>query len=322
MGAEFIDLEEKDEYGRTSLLICSTGFGYGVNPDCIKFLLDRGASVRAKDNDGWTCLHLIFRDRKHWSRDKPHYAQGRSLKSSVRDSLMLLVEAGADIHARTNGGRCVFNAAYRSGTGHEERLYRARFWEEVLTACGYDGARLYEEWHSQKFSDQSDVEEEGDAEEVSDIDEESSIEEEGDAEEVSDIDEESSIEGNVLSDMQDIEKEFGLEEQNLQDHESGYEQDLYIDDGNPQGYAQEFDRHFHIGEELNYDVFMHDSNITFSSYEPRTNSTERGFTLHGVEESINANVWNQPFYHPEALAEEQLMSVNLQNRSFTTKIWC
>jgi ankyrin repeat protein len=295
LGAEFIDLEEKNKYGETPLLRCSSS-GVRVDPDCIKFLLDRGASVKAKDYRGCTCLHLLFSPSFiHWQIDP-----------GVRDSLILLVKAGANVHARTNAGESVFDVAYESGCGNADAASRIRLWAEVLTACGYDGARLHEDWRSRRFPDQSDVVKE------------------------------SSVEGNASSNMQDIEKEFGVDEQNLQDigkelcvdeqdlqdNEPGFDQDLYTDEGSPRVYAQGFGRNSHVderylqGEELDYDVFTNDSNITSLSYESRTNATETGFALHGVEESIYANAWS------DEIVDGQSMSVNLLDPFFTTKIWC
>lgn len=87
LGGEFVNYEGKVKYGRTMLLYSSQGFGQGLYPDCIKILLDRGASVMARNNWGETYLHLALRSI-------------RIPESSLeKDSLLLLVKAGADVYA-------------------------------------------------------------------------------------------------------------------------------------------------------------------------------------------------------------------------------
>lgn len=60
LGGEFVNYKGKDEYGQTMLPCSSQGFWDGLNPHCIKILLDRGASVMARNKLGETYLHLPF----------------------------------------------------------------------------------------------------------------------------------------------------------------------------------------------------------------------------------------------------------------------
>lgn len=121
MSAEFINLEDTlDERGRTSLLLCSWGGGKGVNPQCIKFLLDRGADVTAKDIYGYTCLHNVL--RRIWDHSRC---------TTVKEVLVILIQAGADVYATTYDGKSVSDIAYTINSARG-------IWDEALSACGYD----------------------------------------------------------------------------------------------------------------------------------------------------------------------------------------
>ena len=133
MGNEFINYEAKNRYGQTVLLRCSNGCGYGLNAPCIRLLIDHGASVMAKDNCGRTCLHYALDSLRNPSQ------------VSEKESLLLLVKAGADVYAVDDNGISVSDVTYtRSDYDKMFNLgtYRGDLWDEVLTECGYD-ATLY-----------------------------------------------------------------------------------------------------------------------------------------------------------------------------------
>lgn len=130
LGGEFVNYEGRDKYGQTLLLYSSMGFGYGLQPHCIKMLLDHGASVTATNNFGETCLHLAL----DWLRFPE--------KTSEKDSLLLLVKAGADVYATDYSGISVSDVANK-----RERIrgaYTRDLWNEVLTECGYDPTAVHE----------------------------------------------------------------------------------------------------------------------------------------------------------------------------------
>lgn len=179
LGGEFVNYEGKVKYGRTMLLYSSQGFGQGLNPRCIKILLDRGASVMARNNWGETCLHLALRSI-------------RIPESSLeKDSVLLLVKAGADVYATDYHGISVSDVANTSDSVDRRKdlgTYRRDLWDEVLTECGFDPAAVHGQFQEleQVYSikeEVSDVKEVSDGEEeVSDSDERESMIEEQDSE--------------------------------------------------------------------------------------------------------------------------------------------
>lgn len=134
LGEEFVNYEGKDNDGHNMLLFSSVGCGYGLNPDFIKILFDRGASVMARGNRGESCLHLALQLVRC-----PE-------KSSEKDSLLLLVKAGADVYATDYSGMSVSYVAINSSDwkrGFNLGAYRRDLWDEVLTECGYDPASVH-----------------------------------------------------------------------------------------------------------------------------------------------------------------------------------
>ena len=74
------DINARDNDGQTALMNAN-------DEDCIKVLIEAGADVNAKDNDGWTPLmHL--------------YHEGPEI-------IEMLIKAGADVNARDNDGETV-----------------------------------------------------------------------------------------------------------------------------------------------------------------------------------------------------------------------
>ena len=149
LSGEFINYEGRDKYGRTMLLYSSQGVRYSLNPHCSKILLDRGASVTARNNYGETCLHLAL----EWIRFP--------VNTSEKDSLLLLVKAGADVYATDYSGKSVSDVANISTFSDRKRnrsIYRIDLWDEVLTECGYDPAAVHEQ--DQELEEVSDNEEE------------------------------------------------------------------------------------------------------------------------------------------------------------------
>ena len=111
----WFDMEQDLGRGRTPLLVASISGGH-IEPSTIRLLLQRGANVAARDHDGYTCLHLAFK--------------GYCTRERLEESLSLLVEAGADIHAVDKDNRSVSEYAYR--------LVHWNIWEDMLRDCGKD----------------------------------------------------------------------------------------------------------------------------------------------------------------------------------------
>lgn len=99
----------------------------------LAWLLEHGADVHARDNDGNTCLHILV------------YCSNRPDISCERDSLMLLVAQGqkgpTGVHSVNSRGQSVSELAYtRNETDIMYKLgnYRGDLWDIVLAAFGYD----------------------------------------------------------------------------------------------------------------------------------------------------------------------------------------
>ena len=72
-------------------LLCIWLLDYG-KLDCVKALIEAGADLNAKENDGWTALHLAARNGK-------------------LDCVKALIEAGADLNAQKNDGSTALHLA-------------------------------------------------------------------------------------------------------------------------------------------------------------------------------------------------------------------
>lgn len=87
---KLIDYTDSDGY--TALHRAS----YGGHRDCVKYLLKRGANLKAKTTDGWTPLHCAAR----WNNI---------------DVAECLLEKGADINAKSSGGNTPLHLAASNG---------------------------------------------------------------------------------------------------------------------------------------------------------------------------------------------------------------
>lgn len=253
LGGEFIDMEEKNRYGDTLLMDYTIDRGFDTNHHCVKILLDRGASVKATDTNGGTCLHRVFCNPPG--------------TGSKKESLMLLIQANADIHATDNYGVSVSDVAY-NGDDIKNKIwnipstYRRDIWEEALTECG----KLKEAALFRKYCDERDFQKGKRRFRV--------------AEEFSG----------------DIGAGFGGgysgDEGSKFDKEDSEVNELVMNSDN-----QDLD-----AVEPNLDVVMQNTNFTVStSRDNSSNSTnDEGLILPRIEELMDANIWAQPDQMSEA----------------------
>lgn len=159
MSADFIDLEARlDDIDNTPLLLCTSGMKSGVSPQCVKFLLDRGADVTARDAYGNTGLHNVLRSaqwRSGGSISKHKASSATSVacrySTAVKKSLVHLIQAGADVCARTNIGNSVSDIAYNTDFRNSPP-YFGDVWEEALSVCGYDATWFREDFCRRKHA--------------------------------------------------------------------------------------------------------------------------------------------------------------------------
>ncbi|ERF71232.1 hypothetical protein EPUS_08150 [Endocarpon pusillum Z07020] len=130
LGAGFIDLEERDEIGRTLLLLLAYNRFEGCNPAKFDLLLRRGSNIHARDDEGKTCLHICIR-----------LAECENVLEE-QECLVLLVQNGADVNACDNNGHSISETAYTVSNHYYYDLdlggYRGDLWDSVLLQCGYD----------------------------------------------------------------------------------------------------------------------------------------------------------------------------------------
>jgi hypothetical protein len=111
----------------------------------IYLLLKRGADVGIRDQWGRNCLHLVFLGVMH----RLIYGDR---EEELKDILMSMVTAGADIDGYDNNGRSVPQLVCETGL---ERL-----WIEVLTECGHDADPFlyyFELYHLDNFYREKDA---------------------------------------------------------------------------------------------------------------------------------------------------------------------
>jgi len=119
-GGYFVNLEAKDEFGRTPLLLLARRFEIRIKTEMISLLLSYGANVKAYDKFGETCLHATL--------------SGSMILPNAREALIILINAGADVNAEDNRGYSVSEYTYHKGHG--------KLWQEVLIACGFNAAEV------------------------------------------------------------------------------------------------------------------------------------------------------------------------------------
>lgn len=118
-------------YGRSILIQLLRG-SYRIT-EMVALLLSRGSDPNSRDNLGISSLHHCIKSSK---------------LHTCFDELILLINAGADVHAVDYFGESITSYAYQIPveTDWEYRRTtirsgnRGNIWEEALTACGYDAA--------------------------------------------------------------------------------------------------------------------------------------------------------------------------------------
>jgi hypothetical protein len=117
------------------LLTCSGSF---PDRDTITFLLQRGMDANARDHKGRTCLHLWFRNSKR--------NISRFIEQFDQETLILLIQHGADTSAKTISGVSVSDYAYAV---EAESSYPGDLWDSALAKTGHNVA-VFRRGHPRK----------------------------------------------------------------------------------------------------------------------------------------------------------------------------
>ncbi|KAF2229856.1 ankyrin [Viridothelium virens] len=141
LGGAFVDLACCNPENDPALLILAESWGVGFDLDSFAMLLDRGAPIDGRNGKGETCLHLGILN----AICPPEVS--RSVQEL--DSLVLLIQKGADVLATDNRGQPASLFAYCPNLSHgfSDNFggYRGDLWDAVLARSGYDISKFREE---------------------------------------------------------------------------------------------------------------------------------------------------------------------------------
>ena len=131
----FIDVDKmRSMGGRTPLMLATI-----VPMDTLKLglLLANGDDILARDDGGRTCLdHCI--------------SSTTNMDFSEFESLVFLIQNGADVGSVDNSGESVSDWAYAYGSQDQEfstGSYRGDLWDAVLSHCGYEVPQFRQCYH-------------------------------------------------------------------------------------------------------------------------------------------------------------------------------
>jgi len=136
LGASFIDVKQPYE-GEYLLFKLASNYSNGYTPRKFELLLNRGSSIYDRNEQGETCLHVCL-----------HNAMFCRL-SNEKESLILLVQKGADVHAIDYNGMSISDVAYNASCQDEEYDlggYRGDLWDAVLSKCGHDISEMRKDY--------------------------------------------------------------------------------------------------------------------------------------------------------------------------------
>lgn len=129
-------LEQRDREGKTAVFAAGE-YRYEVEEskraECVRLLVEAGADVNARDNNGNTLLHETFLadvEKELLKLGADVNARNKDGETPIfttvdDDAIPLFIEHGADLTIRNNEGRTVMEAAKEKGPVREEALRKA-----------------------------------------------------------------------------------------------------------------------------------------------------------------------------------------------------
>ncbi|KAI0857819.1 ankyrin repeat-containing domain protein [Xylaria cubensis] len=132
----YVDINESLPTGIPPLLYCCTSFAGDRAVEGLCKLLDAGADINVRDDQGQSCLHRCL--RHFWAPLESTWIRKHF------DVMRLLVTRGADVYARDDRGQSVCEVAYSQKDLQYGRRgsYVGDLWDAVLCSCGYDVAEF------------------------------------------------------------------------------------------------------------------------------------------------------------------------------------
>ncbi|KAI1738138.1 ankyrin [Xylaria scruposa] len=132
----YVDINEPLPTGIPPLLYCCTSFAGDRAVEGLCKLLDAGANINVRDDQGQSCLHRCL--RHFWAPLESKWIRKHF------DVMRLLVTRGADVYALDNRGQSVCEVAYSQKDLQYGRRgsYVGDLWDAVLRSCGYDVAEF------------------------------------------------------------------------------------------------------------------------------------------------------------------------------------
>jgi hypothetical protein len=130
------NLEARDPEGKTAMFLAGE-YRYndenGKRVECVRLLVEAGADVNARDNEGNTPLHGIFLNDveeellRLGANVNARNNEGETpiFTNVSDDAISLFIQHGADLTIRNNDGETVFEAAQQKGPARQEALRKA-----------------------------------------------------------------------------------------------------------------------------------------------------------------------------------------------------